>query len=114
MTLLNSDPNFTAKYGDASQFDFRPPQMVAFWSFRFMIGLGMVAFLLAAWGLWATRGGKASSNKLLSLLALINLPLPFLAAPSAGSSQRWVASRGLSFRTWMPCPWVPTSDRSTC
>ena len=26
------------------------------------------------------RGGKASSNKLLSLLALINLPLPFLAA----------------------------------
>jgi len=80
VTLLNSDPNFTAKYGDASQFDFRPPQMVAFWSFRFMIGLGMVAFLLAAWGLWATRGGKASSNKLLSLLALVNLPLPFLAA----------------------------------
>ena len=80
VTLLNSDPNFTAKYGDASQFDFRPPQMVTFWSFRFMIGLGMVAFLLAAWGLWATRGGKASSNKLLSLLALINLPLPFAAA----------------------------------
>ena len=25
VTLLNSDPNFTAKYGDASQFDFRPP-----------------------------------------------------------------------------------------
>ena len=49
--LLNSDANFTAKYGDASQYDFRPPQMVAFWSFRFMIGLGMLAFLLAAWGL---------------------------------------------------------------
>ena len=78
--LLNSDPNFTAKYGDASQYDFRPPQMVTFWSFRFMIGLGMVAFLLAAWGLWATRGGRTSSNKWLSTLALVNLPLPFAAA----------------------------------
>ena len=78
--LLNSDANFTAKYGDASQYDFRPPQMVAFWSFRFMIGLGMLAFLLAAWGLWATRGGRTSSNKWLSVLALVNLPLPFAAA----------------------------------
>ena len=25
VALLNSDANFTAKYGDASQFDFRPP-----------------------------------------------------------------------------------------
>ncbi|MFQ7932122.1 MAG: cytochrome ubiquinol oxidase subunit I, partial [Pauljensenia sp.] len=80
VALLNSDANFTAKYGDASQFDFRPPQMVTFWSFRFMIGLGMIAFLLAAWGLWATRGGKASSNQWLSRLALLNLPLPFAAA----------------------------------
>ena len=78
--LLNSDANFTAKYGDASQYDFRPPQMVAFWSFRFMIGLGMLAFLLAAWGLWATRGGRTSSSKWLSVLALVNLPLPFAAA----------------------------------
>jgi len=53
---------------------------VTFWSFRFMIGLGMVAFLLAAWGLWATRGGRTSSNKWLSTLALVNLPLPFAAA----------------------------------
>ena len=80
VALLNSDANFTAKYGDASQFDFRPPQMVTFWSFRFMIGLSMIAFLLAAWGLWATRGGKASSNQWLSRLALLNLPLPFAAA----------------------------------
>ena len=78
--LLNSDVNFTAKYGDASQYDFRPPQMVTFWSFRLMIGLGMLAFLLAAWGLWATRGGRTSSNKWLGVVALVNLPLPFAAA----------------------------------
>ena len=80
VALLNSDAHFTAKHGDASQYDFRPPQMVTFWSFRFMIGLGMVAFLLAAWGLWATRGGRASSSSWLSRFALLNLPLPFLAA----------------------------------
>ena len=78
--LLNSDPNFTAKYGDASQYDFRPPQMVTFWSFRLMIGLGMLAFLLAAWGLWATRGGRTSSSKWLGVVALVTLPLPFAAA----------------------------------
>lgn len=78
--LLNANEDFTAKYGDASAYDFRPPQMVTFWSFRFMIGLGMVAFLLAAWGLWVTRKGGVSDSKLLGWFALINLPLPFLAA----------------------------------
>lgn len=78
--LLNANADFTAKYGDAAQYDFRPPQMVTFWSFRFMIGLGMVAFLLAAWGLWATRKGAVSDSKALGVFALINLPLPFIAA----------------------------------
>ncbi|WP_022867995.1 cytochrome ubiquinol oxidase subunit I [Schaalia vaccimaxillae] len=77
---LNGNEDFVAKYGDASQYDFRPPQMVTFWSFRLMIGLGMVAFLLAAWGLWATRKGQVSDNKWLGTFALVNLPLPFLAA----------------------------------
>lgn len=78
--LLNANPNFTAKYGDAAQYDFRPPQMASFWSFRLMIALGMVAFLVGAWGLWATRKGAVSDNKWLGRLALLNMPLPFIAA----------------------------------
>ncbi len=78
--LLNANADFTAKYGDAAQYDFRPPQMVTFWSFRFMIGLGQVALLLALWGLWTTRKGAVSGNKWLGLFALVNIPLPFIAA----------------------------------
>ncbi|QPK81904.1 cytochrome ubiquinol oxidase subunit I [Schaalia sp. ZJ405] len=78
--LLNNNPNFVGKYGSADNMDFRPPQMATFWSFRLMIGLGMVAFILAIWGLIATRQGKVSGSKSLGVFALINLPLPFLAA----------------------------------
>lgn len=78
--LLNANPDFTAKYGDAAQYDFRPPQMATFWTFRLMIGLGMVAFLVAAWGLWATRKGMVPDSKWLSRLAVLNMPLPFIAA----------------------------------
>ena len=45
---------------------------------------GVASFMshnsFTAWGLWATRGGRTSSNKWLSILALVNLPLPFAAA----------------------------------
>ena len=80
VALLNADPDFTAKYGDASAYDFRPPQMAVFWSFRLMIGLGAASFALAAWGLWATRRGRAPGSLRLSQLALANIPMPFAAA----------------------------------
>lgn len=78
--LLNANEDFTAKYGDAAQYDFRPPQMATFWSFRLMIGLGMISFILAAWGLIATRKGAVPGSKALGIFGLINIPLPFLAA----------------------------------
>ncbi|HEY0259513.1 MAG TPA: cytochrome ubiquinol oxidase subunit I [Lacisediminihabitans sp.] len=77
---LNANPDFVAKYGDASQYDFRPPQMVVFWSFRIMIGLAGFAAVLALWGLWAMRNGAVATNKWLGIFALITIPTPFLAA----------------------------------
>lgn len=77
---LNANPAFTAKYGDASQYDFRPPQMVVFWSFRLMIGLAGFAAVLALWGLWATRKGAVPTSRVLGLWALVTIPTPFLAA----------------------------------
>ncbi|AKU64748.1 cytochrome BD ubiquinol oxidase subunit I [Schaalia meyeri] len=105
--LLNADPNFTAKYGDASRYDFRPPQMVTFWSFRLMIGLGMVAFLLAAWGLWATRAGRTSTNKWLGVAALVNLPLPFVAA-----SFGWIFTE-IGRQPWVVAPNLDALSMST-
>nr|MCW1092397.1 cytochrome ubiquinol oxidase subunit I [Streptococcus anginosus] len=64
--LLNSNADFTAKYGDAAQYNFVPPQMATFWSFRLMIGLGILSLLFALWGLWATRKGNVPGSKSLS------------------------------------------------
>ncbi|WP_312349166.1 cytochrome ubiquinol oxidase subunit I [Actinomyces sp.] len=77
---LNATPAFTEKYGDASQYDFRPPANVIFWSFRLMIGLAGFAAVLALWGLWATRKGAVPENKWLGRFAIITIPTPFIAA----------------------------------
>lgn len=78
--LLNSNQDFVNEYGDATGMDFRPPQMATFWSFRLMIGFGAFSALLAVWGLWATRGGKISTDKKLGTFALWAIPTPFIAA----------------------------------
>ena len=78
--LLNANPDFVAKYGDASAYDFRPPQMVAFWSFRLMIGLGAFSALLAVWALLAMRRGAVPTNRWLGLFGLVSIPMPFIAA----------------------------------
>lgn len=80
VALLNSNEDFVNRYGDAAQYDFRPPQMATFWSFRLMMGFGLFSALLAAWGLWATRKGAISDSKLLGQFAIISIPMPFLAA----------------------------------
>src|SRR5690606_31267296 len=36
----------------------RPNSLVVFWSFRIMVGLGMLMLLLALWGLWSRSRGR--------------------------------------------------------
>lgn len=78
--LLNANPTFVERYGDAAQYDYRPPQMPVFWSFRLMIGLGMVGMVLALWALWAMRGGRIPTSKALGSFGIIAIPFPFLGA----------------------------------
>ncbi|GAA1831620.1 cytochrome ubiquinol oxidase subunit I [Luedemannella flava] len=63
--------------------DYKPNIPVAYWTFRLMIGFGIVAGLIALWALWAIRRGRAPTSKLL-LWSAIALPLLPLAANSAG------------------------------
>jgi len=51
-----------------------------FWSFRMMVGIGMVLFLICAYALYAARRGSAWNNRLLLRIALYAIPLPFIAA----------------------------------
>ncbi len=43
--------------------DYRPYVPVAYWSFRLMIGLGMLPVLLALLGLWLTRRGRLPGGR---------------------------------------------------
>lgn len=83
VAILNANEAFVAQYGDASQYEFIPPQMVVFWSFRIMIGFAAFSAILALWGLWATRGDRVPTSKALGGFALLAIPMPFISA-SAG------------------------------
>ncbi|HEX5543471.1 MAG TPA: cytochrome ubiquinol oxidase subunit I [Micromonospora sp.] len=71
---------YVAQYGPGN---YTPIIPVAYWSFRFMIGFGMVAAAIAAWALWAQRRGRTPSSRWLLRASLI-LPLLPLAANSFG------------------------------
>jgi cytochrome d ubiquinol oxidase subunit I len=63
--------------------DYTPIIPITYWTFRIMIGLGLLAALLAGWILWATRKGAVPRGKLM-LWAAIALPFMPLFANSFG------------------------------
>ena len=76
---------YQATYGEdpgASYYspgDYTPVIPLTYWTFRLMMGLGLVAMVVGAWVLWATRRGRAPAGRLF-LAAAVSLPfLPLLA-----------------------------------
>jgi cytochrome d ubiquinol oxidase subunit I len=72
---------YAAQYGPGSYVPMIP---VAFWSFRLMIGAGMLAAAIAAFYLWRTRRGRSAPAWLTRWLPLI----PIL--PAAGNTLGWI------------------------
>jgi cytochrome d ubiquinol oxidase subunit I len=66
---------YSAQYGPGSYVPMIP---VAFWTFRLMIGAGMLAALVAAYFLWRTRGKRDAPHWLIRWLPAIPV-LPALA-----------------------------------
>ena len=64
--------------------DYTPNIPVAYWAFRLMIGVGMLAALAAAWFLWSMRKGRLPSRGAVTIAVL----LPFL--PLAANSIGWI------------------------
>ncbi|WP_336921311.1 cytochrome ubiquinol oxidase subunit I [Aquipuribacter sp. SD81] len=65
--------------------DYAPIVPVTYWSFRLMIGLGLVNVAFAALGLWLTRRGRLPEHPLFWKAAVWLFPLPLL-----GSIIGWV------------------------
>jgi len=72
---------YAAEYGPGSYVPMIP---VAFWSFRLMIGIGMLAAAVALAYLWSTRKGRTAPRVLLRWLPLIPL------LPTAANTFGWI------------------------
>jgi cytochrome d ubiquinol oxidase subunit I len=67
---------YVSAYGPG---DYAPITWVTYWSFRWMIGLGALAALVAAVGLFVTRGHRLPKNKWVWKAAIWSWPLPLFA-----------------------------------
>ena len=60
--------------------DYIPPVALTFWNFRIMVGAGVLMFLLAALGVWATRKGRMPALRPRTLaLFVAAIALPYIA-----------------------------------
>lgn len=59
--------------------DQRPPVAVVFWSFRVMVGLGLLMVLVAFWGLWRRRRGTFYDDGMFLRLLPWMIPSGFVA-----------------------------------
>jgi cytochrome d ubiquinol oxidase subunit I len=62
---------------------YTPVIWLSYWSFRAMIGAGVLLILLAAWGLWLGRRGRLARGRWFLRAALAGIALP-LAANTSG------------------------------
>jgi cytochrome d ubiquinol oxidase subunit I len=76
----NIQQEYVAKYGAG---DYKPIVGVTYWSFRLMMGLGILAFLFAAFAWWRFRRGKLDGRRWTGRLGIVSIVAPLLAI-SAG------------------------------
>jgi cytochrome bd ubiquinol oxidase subunit I len=67
---------YEARFGPG---DYRPNIGVAYWSFRLMVGAGMLMIAIAAVGLWLARRGRLVTSHWFLHVAVLAAALPFLA-----------------------------------
>jgi cytochrome d ubiquinol oxidase subunit I len=67
---------YAQTYGPGS---YKPVIPVTYWSFRLMIGFGMLAILTGLLVLWRTRGGRTPASRWFYRAAVASIVTPFLA-----------------------------------
>jgi cytochrome d ubiquinol oxidase subunit I len=66
----------SARYGKAS---YVPVLWITYWSFRLMVGAGMLLLAVMAWGVWLARRGRLGEAVWFRRAAAVGAVLPFLA-----------------------------------
>ena len=82
--------------------NYKPIIPVTYWTFRLMIGFGVLAALAGLWALWASRGGRTPKGR---WLGWAGLALPLL--PLAANSMGWI------FTEMGRQPWIVFSQMLT-
>jgi cytochrome d ubiquinol oxidase subunit I len=90
-----------AKYGPGS---YKPIIPIAYWSFRLMIGFGLVAASLSALGLWLFRRRRVPSSKWFYRAAIWAVATPFLA-----NTMGWIFTE-MGRQPWVVYGVMQTSD----
>lgn len=96
MGLNDAQEMYAERYGEGV--DYTPNEMVTFWSFRLMIGLGTIAIAIGVAALWLTRRGRLVTSPLLGRIALGSVWLPFVA-----SSLGWIMTE-MGRQPWVVVP----------
>jgi cytochrome bd ubiquinol oxidase subunit I len=83
--------------------DYRPVVPVTYWTFRFMIGFGALAALIAVAALWVTRGER-TPRPWFARVALLSMALPLLA-----NSMGWIFTE-MGRQPWVVYGQLRTAD----
>ncbi|HTX63443.1 MAG TPA: cytochrome ubiquinol oxidase subunit I, partial [Acidimicrobiales bacterium] len=65
-----------AKYGHGS---YVPVIWLTYWSFRLMVGMGILLFLVGIWAVWLTRRQRIGESVWFRRAAILGIALPFVA-----------------------------------
>jgi cytochrome bd ubiquinol oxidase subunit I len=78
--INNLNEQYAQTYASTGLTSFAPNIPVTYWTFRLMMGFGMLAALYALWALWAYRGDRRPRSKWAARRALMLPLLPLFAA----------------------------------
>ncbi len=77
--ILEHDPDAPLAGLDTVPDDEQPPVAIVFWSFRIMVGLGVLMFALGLWSVWTRWRGTLYESRPLHRFALAMSPAGFVA-----------------------------------
>ncbi|MET4099909.1 cytochrome d ubiquinol oxidase subunit I [Agrococcus sp. UYP10] len=95
------EAEYTALWGPD---DYTPIIWVTYWSFRWMMGLGFLAFAIAIVGLWLTRKRRIEQPRWVWNVAIWSLPLPLL-----GMTVGWIFTE-MGRQPWLVFSQMRTED----